>query len=295
MFEKVSLDKNIDEKKSNRKSVEYNAMELVLPMLILNKDINNYDQLVESLKNIDQTKIIFNDFKFDFKNYENDIHNKKKIINNYITNFQNINSHKTLQTNKIKCIYICGKKNKHDEINKLNKHLDKKETKADIYIKYKDGSILGISIKQSIECTKSNYSVQKMLGDKLDKILTQVKKTYLNNNGFISFKESERDEINKLFYPQNKENIYWNRIKTEIQNNNEQMIKQIIESLYGLNLNYELYEFDGNKYIKLNEKIDLSTVTFVEYPEYYLTKSGHERKAAKLFYRLKLVIKKNIK
>ena len=63
---------------STRASVEYNGMELVLPILILNKDIDNYDKLSEIINDIsvhpnNYPNIIFNDFNVDFKNYEKDI------------------------------------------------------------------------------------------------------------------------------------------------------------------------------------------------------------------------------
>jgi len=275
---------------STRASVEYNGMELVLPILILNKDIDNYDKLSEIINDIsvhpnNYPNIIFNDFNVDFKNYEKDIRNKKQIVNDYITYFRNISSHERLQN--IKCIYICGKKNKHQKIDELNKGLDKKDTKADIYIEYLDGIIAGISVKQSVDATKSNYSVQKMLGNnELDKTLTEVKKKYLNENGFVSFKKIERDKINRLFYPQNKENAYWIRIREEIKNNNQKIVEKLIELLYSLNVKYEMYEFDGHQLKKLNENVDVSSAKFEEYPPYYLTKCGKERETAKLFYRL---------
>jgi len=277
-----------------RAPVEYNGMELVLTLIILFEDINNYDELLEKIREmiINPTKyatiIIFNQIEIDFKNYVNDIGKKKTIVNDYITCFRNLNLKDILQVDNIKCIYISGKKNKHTKINELNKNYDKKAAKADIYIEYKteDLQILGISVKQSKGATKSNYSVHKMLGNDLDKELTKVKKTYLNANGFLSFDKAQRCDINALFYLQNKENLYWLRIKTEIINNNEKILTQLINSLYCSNIKYDIYEFDGSSFAKLNKVIDMSTVVFEEYLPYYLKKSGVERKAAKLFYRL---------
>ena len=150
----------------------------------------------------------------------------------------------------------------------------------------KENKIIGISVKQSKEATKSNYSVHKLLGDELDTILTNIKKTYLKENGFSSFDKTLRDQVNQLFYPQNKENPYWSRIRTEIINNNELIVQQLIESLYCSIVNYDIYEFDGISFTKLNTIIDMSTVVFEEYIPYYFTKSGEERRTAKLFYRL---------
>lgn len=74
-------------------------------------------------------------------------------------------------------MHICmWKKNTHREINNLNNEYDKLETKSDIYIKLKNEKFIGISVKQNKSATKSNYSVQKMLGKDEDKILTNIKK-----------------------------------------------------------------------------------------------------------------------
>jgi hypothetical protein len=92
--------------------------------------------------------------------------------------------------------------------------------------------------------------------------------------------------VNKLFYPQNKTNPYWLRIREEIKKNYEKILEQLLQALYCANVNYDIYEFDGTSFIKLNKVIDMTTATFEEYMPYYFDKSGAEREAAKLFYRL---------
>jgi hypothetical protein len=141
-------------------------------------------------------------------------------------------------------------------------------------------------VKQSKDATKSNYSVQKMLGEELDKILTSEKKAYLKENGIECFDKTQRPVVNKLFYPQNKTNRYWSRIREEISNNNAMLLTQLLNSLYCSNINYDIYEFDGTSFAKLNKTVDLTTAKFEEYLPYYLDKSGRERETAKLFYRL---------
>ena len=61
---------------------------------------------------------------------------------------------------------------------------------------------------------------------------------------------------------------------------------QLLQALYCANVNYDIYEFDGTSFIKLNKVIDMTTATFEEHMPYYFDKSGAEREAAKLFYRL---------
>ena len=80
-------------------------------------------------------------------------------------------------TLNIEFVYISGKKNKHTEINELNGGLCKLETKSDIYIKQKNNVFIGLSVKQSKNATKSNYSAQKMLGKEKDEQLTKIYET----------------------------------------------------------------------------------------------------------------------
>ena len=297
-----TIDTTITTKKMPKKraTVEYNGMELVLTLLILYKDINNYDEVLQKIQDMKENPgnyiftILFNDPNFalgdntDLKNYLDDIIKKKTIVNKFITGFRILSLEDTLQINKIKHIYISGKKNKHTKINELNKDYDTKAAKGDIYIEYTDESlqIMGLSVKQSQDATKSNYSIHKMLGKDLDNILTKVKKDYLKENGFDKFDKEQRPEVNKLFYPQNKENPYWLRVREELAKNNDKILPQLLDSLYCSNVNYDIYEFDGTTFSKLNNHADMSAATFEEHLPYYLDKKGKERETAKLFYRL---------
>jgi hypothetical protein len=266
-----------------RNSTEYNCMEFVLPLLILYNDIVDYNTLLKKLSDFQSNIIIFNK-ETDLNNYKQDIYNKENIIINYIKVYRSI-SHIRLQNTDILFIYISGKTNKHKKIIDLNTGLDKKYTKSDIYIEYNNGLIIGISVKQKSDVTKSNYSVQKILGKEVDTILTNIKKTYLNNNGITSFKKSERQKINELFYKKNTTNIYWLRLKEEIKINNKLILDNLIKYLYCLDVKYEIYEFDGKTFEQLND-IKIINSSFLEHDLYYLKNNGSERETAKLFYRL---------
>jgi hypothetical protein len=84
-----------------------------------------------------------------------------------------------------------------------------------------------------------------------------------------------------------KSNILFNKmnIRTTVEKQRK-IVEKLIQLLYSLNVNYEMYEFDGHQLKKLNENVDVSSAIFEEYPPYYLTKCGKERETAKLFYRL---------
>jgi len=267
-----------------RKSVEFNAFELVFPILLLYSCINNYDELIEFIHDpLKYDKIIFNDEK-DRSNYLTDIIQKSSIVNNYITTFRKLDLQKELDNENIKCIYISGKTNKHPIISELNKGYDRKETKSDIYIEYENKEIKGVSVKQNAKATKSNYSVQKMLSKENDKILTNIKKTFLKENGYTRSDKTKRDNMNKLFY---NNNPYWQALKTEIEINKSVILQQLLKLLYCCNMKYDVYEYDGTTLKKLNIKIeDISSVVFEEYLQYYYDTKGNKRETAKLFYRL---------
>jgi len=198
----------------------------------------------------------------------------------------------------ISCIYISGKKNAHPKIQTLNAGLDIKQQKGDIYIEYTTGEIVGWSCKQSSNATKSNYSVQKILGAEISKQLKKTKSEFLSTNGFATFSKEQRDSVNQLFYPKNKENPYWEKMRDEIAKNKSTVITELVKGLTGYTIPYPLYEFDGTSFHSLNAAVSANdssmqpTTTFEEHADYYKMKNGEERSAAKLFYQLCVMGKK---
>lgn len=277
---------------STRALVEYNGMELICGLVLLNRNIMNYAGLKNNLVSVIKDKTSYEDIlKFnsekDFPEYVNDIGKKQKIIDSYITNFKTcIESIPCFSRDNIDTIYISGKINKHPEIDILNHGLCKLEAKSDIYIKQKNNEFIGLSVKQSKAATKSNYSVQKILGEESDKLLTEIRKKYLIEQGFPKFNKLDREKVNALFYPKNKENPYMNKLREEIKNNKEMISKFLIEKLYCSNVNYDIYEFDGTELTKLVKVTDTKDVIFEEHLPYYYDTKGEEREAAKLFFRL---------
>jgi len=272
---------------SSRSSVEFNGFELLTCILFLFPQYNKEVIMVEIKKEDIYSKIIFNKFE-DKEKYISDLEKKTCLMNNYILHFQEeIDKNDDLKhmIENIELVYISGKKNKHEEIKLLNKDLNNKETKADIYLKLTSGEFIGISVKQSKQATKSNYSVQKMLGVEYNKQLTQIKKTFLKERGFNSFNKTERKQINELFY---EPNIYTIELQKAIQTENERLKKSLTELLFSTNVPYNMYEFDGVKISKLNKVTDISQVIFDVYSPYYYDSNGEKRKAAKLFYRLQI-------
>jgi hypothetical protein len=296
-----------------RKNVDFNICELVDAMMIVNyANISHWT--ITSAENIQEicqgwmdsqhipSCIRLNDFT-DLPKYMSDLTLKKACVSQRIIAFKELVVSTTSSASSasvsgfkltdITCVYVSGKKNAHEKIHTLNAGLDIKQQKGDIYIEYATGEIIGWSCKQSAHATKSNYSVHKILG--LMKELNQTKSTFLAENGFPKFSKDQRELVNQLFYPKNKNNAYWDAVRHAITNNKSVVIDALVKGLTGYTIPYSLYEFDGSSFHSLNTSTSSTTtseVTFEEHANYYKMKNGEERSAAKLFYQLCISQKK---
>jgi hypothetical protein len=280
------------EKNKKRQSVEYNGMELLFAILLKYSEINDSSSLLLLLENESElsSNISFNTPE-DVKLYIKDLKIKKQLLNDFISNFRK-NEESLLLPSMVEKIYLSGKINKQEEINLINKGIDKKEAKADVYVKLLSGEFIGFSVKQSKQATKSNYSVQKMFGTETDNKLTEIRHQYLNDNGVVGFDKSQRKKVNELFYPKNTQNPYWEEIKKLIKENNKELSTKIVSYLHCINVPYCMYEFDGETIYKLSNTVNLDSVVFDEHMPYYYDSKGKLRNAAKLFYRLEVEGKK---
>ena len=289
---------NTMNKKLIRKNVEFNACEYVDAILLAFKAsfLSNYEHAMTyeiicaiSEKWIQERNIIsqlkFNNFS-DLQHYVADLLTKPDILKQRIKTFNELISTSTIKFENIVAIYISGKKNTHEKIKNLNKNIDSKHAKSDLYIEYKCGDFVGWSCKQCVNATKSNYSVHKILGPQISNKLNMIKKELLTSNGFPKFSKQDRDSVNELFYP-NKENLYWAQLRLELANANQLIISVLLDCLYGAKTHYNIYEFDGTSITNnSNHAININKVIFEEYAPYYMTHNGEFRNAAKLFYRL---------
>jgi hypothetical protein len=205
----------------------------------------------------------------------------QKIITNFRIEFVKC-AHATIDK-----VYLTGKYTVYPEIIQLNKDLDKKAAKGDVYVKLVDGTFVAFSVKQSKAATKSNYSVHKLIGDKEDDVrLTKIKKDFLVASGFAKHDKAKRDDVNALFYC-GVENPYWTEMRLVIEKHKETIIKGLAENLACVKIPYHMYEFDGEHLSHLNDfMFDLKDVTFEECPEFYRDSKGNMRKCAKMFYKL---------
>jgi hypothetical protein len=275
--------------KNKRKNTDFNGFELLFCLKLIDKNISNKKD-IENINFEYFNKYVVGCDESSFTSYKDDILSRNSnIINKWLIN---MNTYDLFKQTFIK-IYLEGKKIKSHEIKELNKNIhDVKQKKADVYIQLQNNNIIGISIKQDANATKSNYSIEDIiqkihLRTNLEPIpFKSTRIQYLADNGFHEFKEEDRPNVNKLFYP-NVSNCYFDLLKKYIHEYNSDIVQYMINCLYPKDLPYMLYEFDGIKLIQLNNIIINSTL-FAEHLPYYYTSKGILRNCAKLFYQLKI-------
>ena len=274
--------KAIEKESKKRQTVEFNGMEYVCALLVNYEHITNLKELYGVIYNPEETKIVFNN-ENDKEEYIKDIKKKECLVSLYIINFRRSNC---IDYKNVKNVYISGKKNKHKFIEELNENFDVKETKSDIYIVYEDNTLKGLSVKQSSDAQKSNYSCHKMIDEYVpgsSKILSVNKRDYLENNNINSFKKEERKFVNSLFY---KKNPYFDALMFYIEKYKIEIGIKLCHYLNSTAVPYDVYEFDGNQMVHLNKNRNLKNIKFELHEPYKYTKKGKLRNAAKLFYQL---------
>jgi len=256
-----------------RKSVEYNAYELVCSLCLLFPSLSTKGDILKlNLSEIPRlkgcTQIAFDAYKKDLI--------LRKNVEEYIHNFQKLN------IIDIESVFLEGKKIKSPEIIHLNKDIDIKCAKADIYCRTISGQYIGLSVKQDVLCTKTNFSVEKIIGElEPSNELSTIRRKVLSKHGFMKHDPTKRSEVNALFYP-NQENEYWDSLRKYIKHYETNIKEVMVRNMYPTNLPYKLYEFNGTELNVL--QIDMSKITSEEHLPFYLDSHGNTRNAAKLFY-----------
>lgn len=269
-----------------RQSCETNGYELLFAILfassvgIIHKQIQTYDDLLVIIDNLKIPNLYYKNFEINHKEQYIVSFLKLNIANvtKWIIDLNAILQEHTF-TN-IERIYLCGKTDLPD-IQLLNKNVAKNEKRGDIYARDITGKFIAFSIKQNKKCTKTNRSVECVLGNHLAS--KKIKMDFLSNAGFPVFKKSERKKVNALFYDIN---VYFEYLKNSIEEGKELIINDY-KKLYGLALPYSLYEYDSEKLHNLSN-ISINEISFEHHEPYYYMKNGLKRKAAKLFYQLKI-------
>ena len=346
--------KQIKKQKSGRKKTETEVCELVcaigLGLKVAHKrekyigiglDLSELENLEKCGKELIALNILVCD---DIDSYIKDGIGKELIIKQHLDVLRNemfgldcVDFDKLIDNIREKGIIVSGKIVKKEEhsllIAEAHKDLQTKEAKADVHIIFKktlgeivpgkfkneDSQILGISVKQIEDCTKANYSVQKLIGELGGpmKELVEVKKKFLGELYVsLSGKSDEekkliRDKCGDMLRPYTHGKVgdptyipddmshYYDRLKFEIQNG--EMFEKIKLTLVGLIFsektpydNYEITNTGFYKLTKTNEELEEIKRNCRLEPwkeRYYFTKgqnAGLLNDSAKLFYKLTL-------
>lgn len=262
--------------KKKRKDCETNWCEFITACFYDNQDLQNADELLEHVP----TKIQC----YEFDKYKSKLDSNKK--NEYYAYYLSLKNKNSISCENIRNIYLVGKcYKKYPNIVELNKNYNKKQTKGDIYIEYTNNQYVAISVKQSKECTDTNYSVYTFFNKEDKATLISSFDELLHQNGGCNKKSnSDRNNISKILH--RRDNLYFNQLKLMIERNKNRIKTELYRDLYCVDLNYDIYKFNSADFFSIKKIIDIDTVIFEEFKEYYKTKKNKERKCAKLFYKL---------
>ena len=272
-----------------RKSVETNGLEFLFSLLLIYPEITaqNWTRYVINDRLQCNSALLYG--------FIADLCLKSEQIPKFITNFRaQFQSISNITYTDIRDVYLTGKKNTFPEIDELNAGIDPKTAKADVYFDLSptlsslEKPWIGFSVKQSKDATKSNYSVHKLIPDKLDEqTLCRIKQEYLSANGFATHEKQNREKVNRLFHV---ENPYFEYMKLLIDKHREHITSALVQHLCCVGIPYSMFEFDGTNITKY-DGCKPDDVCFVHEPAFYFDLSGKPRKCAKLFYRLSVLSK----
>lgn len=284
-----------------RKNTDYQWSEMLSALLLIVniKDIINLskENIIHLIKRNKDNIYITN-----VEKYVNDFMKQKETNINKIYKFsETVNRFKAEIINKngkIKKCFVTGKnynrinddafqsiKDTNKKLEEENPNDKKKICKSDVYIKFKSNKHIGASIKKEKQCTKANYSVQKMLGEIVDiglrNNLNNIKNRLLQDNGITRQNyPSKRDTYNNIF---RKNNAYYNELLKNIENNENEVITRCLSNMFSCNnKEYDVYELWDTDYklLKLTKEIKHMKIVID-------TEKKSRSKASKLFFKLK--------
>lgn len=274
-----------------RKTCETNAMELVVAFCVAYpSEISNMKTLNEAVDNYEDRGLVKFNSSAEFNGYKDDLQKRTpKLINPYISIF-NQEWAKSGMNLGISEVFVGGKKCSCQKIQQLNQGLDKKETKADVYVKYNDGTVIGISVKQDPSATKCNYSINVLLELDKDqtKLLNDIKKQIFIQAGFPEFKKADRPKHSKLFYT---DNLYW-REAARLIVTSDKFKYNLYKYITGIEVPYPLFEFNGKNFYELNSvsvgRVAIPIVTLTYDENSRVLANDKSRSAAKIFFRFSI-------
>jgi hypothetical protein len=196
--------------------------------------------------------------------------NKAATIQSQIVKF---NQQRPPEFDNCKQVWVLEKKQFNHPV---LKGVDRKTAKADVWLEMNDDSIMGLSVKDSANATKTNFSVENLMNPDDRKRVKDTRKSFLSASGFPKHVKEERDRVNALFYDRN--NPYFAAIRETIATDSN-IAAKLMNHLYSLDSPVKMWEFDGTTLKQLGP----GSAEFVSFEEDETLYTG---KCAKMFYRL---------
>jgi hypothetical protein len=153
-----------------------------------------------------------------------------------------------------------------------------KNSKADVYLQFEDGTYTGISCKASKDATLTNFSVEKMFDPDVRQVCAHTRATILKRFAGLS----DHDIARKFFH--GVPNEYWSTLRNYIQTYKTVVKKTLVSGIYARKTPYPMYEFNGSDMVNLSSLCPPKRVIFREFVEHY----KNAPRAAKMFYLLKV-------
>lgn len=182
----------------------------------------------------------------------------------------------------VKEVVILGVSQKtHPDITKIQKNLDRKQTKGDVWVKLsRTGEWRAFSVKANKGVTLTNYSVEKLLINK--KELKEIRFNTVRGNNLPTDKMDKklRSLYSKCFYG---ENPYFTEVTKSLSNQKDNVIKEWISGMFP-DLPFVMYQFEGSKISKIDSNVSPSDVTF----EQIDSPAKNPRGSASLFFDVKI-------
>ena len=260
-----------------RKNVETNWAELVPAMILADKRVITVADLKACPKpaNLECPNL---------EAYKTDLMCRNETdVQKFIDTFR---SKVPIWKSAIRKVFLVGKHvAKYPALVALNKGNDVKNSKADVYVEFEDGTIIGISCKASKDATLTNFSVENMFDPQVRKFCADIRKKVLKQLGVVTAKKSRHvpESAPSHFYP-GVPNEYWTVLREKIRDYRTVIKKTLVSAIYAHNTPYQMYEFNGEDMVDLSSAPPPSRIEFREFVEHY----KHAPDAAKLFYLLQV-------
>ena len=241
---------------SGRKSCEAPFSELLLALALCNPNAQSYTDDNEFPECI-ITDALKEQYKEDMKT------KTKEVLDKYFEDCKQI-AHKlrdklNITTTDVIKIFVQGKCITNPNILELTQSIEERtQKKADLYLLVNGTRWIGISVKTTPGDTKSNWSIERLIGEQdlhLKEVLKNTREEINKQHG-IGRDWRDNKECNRKIYNESMygNNVYKTQITTWImKDENKSNLQTIIAKAAGSSNDFEMYECNGREHRDLRD------------------------------------------